>query len=200
MGASLPKYLEKAEICKQTPYDGVFSYKKTNLRDSPENSPWVRASIRVFRCKITITESESSFVLNIDRYFFIIYHENVGREIVFGHIDENLLIAVIAENFRQFFDFFNVLTQSKIPTWQVSPVCQVCGASTSSKKNQNCCNCGSCICKRCFAREKMVISQELPPQKVCVVCEEIIKQQGAIIMSYNKGENLPSNRASDIYK
>ena len=192
MGGSLPKDLINAERTKLVTIEGIFlrqSYDFENYKSIESDDEWDKVTIRVHHAQIECRQGENIEIYPINCEFLIIHQDHRKRICVIGLMLERKLWKLQSPSIRQFLDFTTALIQSKIPSWSISPVCQICSKIFSiTRGRHHCRNCGKNICKKCILSGNFEIEGFYRLKKVCRNCILLIKSQIGIIQDLQRSE------------
>ena len=192
MGGNLPKDLINAERTKLIIVNGVYlrqSFDFENFRSIEAEDEWEKVTISIFKAQLTCTHNEEVEIHPINCDFLIIHQDHRRNECVIGLMTEKKIWKIQAPSIRQFLDFTTALIQSKIPSWTISPVCQICSKIFNlMRRRHHCRNCGKNICKKCTISERFVIEGFYRLKKVCRDCILLIKSQIGTIQDIQRNE------------
>ncbi|OMJ72119.1 hypothetical protein SteCoe_29501 [Stentor coeruleus] len=180
MGNSLPKYLLKAEQVKLKLFEGIFSIIIMSINEPNNNEEEYQsydANIKLYRGILDIDCPEFSKTITIDKNIALVDKSDSKMTITLCITSEKMIWRFKAKSLKSYFIFSNTISLSRIPTWSISPICQVCTFGINSKNSKNCGSCGIMICKYCLAEESFKIVPDMKPVKVCKNCEEVIMEQ-----------------------
>lgn len=181
MGSSLPKYLRKAQKIKQQQFEGEFLITIISINEQNNNEEEYKthyANVKLHRGILSIETSEISEQITIDKNIALVNKSDYNMTITLCITKEKkMLWRFKAKGLRNYFIFSNTISYSRIPTWSISPICQVCSFGVNSKFSKNCGSCGIMLCKYCITEESYKIVSDMKQVKVCRSCEEIITKQ-----------------------
>ncbi|OMJ87911.1 hypothetical protein SteCoe_10230 [Stentor coeruleus] len=190
MGAKLPKDLLKAEKSKLDNFEGLFMrkiYDFNTFQTKDDDDAWEKVKIKIHQAKIECHQNHNIEIHNIDCDFLIFHQNHRNKELVLCLISEKKIWKIQALNLRQFLDTSTILMNSKIPTWSISPVCQLCSKAFSiAKRRHHCRNCGKNICKKCILVTDYGIEGFCKLTKVCKSCYILIDGQIGIIKNIER--------------
>lgn len=202
MGNTLPKDLINAERTKLLTHEGIFNIKASpfeNFSQLEEDNNWEKVKIKVHLARLDCIQNDIIKTYPIDCNFLIISQNPKKKEVVIGLMNEQIIWKLQVPTIREFLDFTDVLIQSKIPSWVISPVCQVCSKSFSLLlRRHHCRNCGKNVCKVCTRSEKYNIEGFYKLKKVCSICVELIKSQIGLVEEIHRSvivRNVPESRS-----
>ena len=194
MGATLPKDLINAERTKLVTIEGIFlrkSFDFENYRSIEEDEDWDKVTIRIHQARLECTHEEETEVYPINCDFLIIHQNHRNKECVIGLMAEKKIWKLQAQTIREFLDFTTALIQSKIPSWSVSPVCQICSKVFNiAKRKHHCRNCGKNICTKCNIKGNFGIEGFYRLEKVCKNCVLLINNQIQVIQDLQRNEMI----------
>ena len=203
MGASLPKDLINAERTKLVTIEGIFlrkSFDFENFRRIEEDENWERVTIRIHQAKLECSHDDEIEIFPINCEFLIIDQNHRNKECVIGLMGEKKLWKLQAQNIREFLDFTTALIQSKIPSWSISPVCQICSRSFNiANRRHHCRNCGKNICKHCKIKANFEIEGFYKLQKVCKICASLINTQIGVIKEIHRNELIRGRKTRSVF-
>lgn len=190
MGAKLPKDLLNAERSKLDCFEGTFNrkvYDFNTFQTKDDDDIWEKVIIKIHQAKIECHQNLNIEILNIGCDFLIFHQDHRNKELVLCLMSEKKIWKIQAFNLRQFLDLSTILMNSKIPSWAISPVCQLCSKAFSIRKRRHHCrNCGKNICKKCLLVTNYGIEGFCKLTKVCKSCYILIDGQIDVIKSIER--------------
>ena len=192
MGGTLPKDLLNAERTKLVTNEGIFmrkAYDFENFRSFDDDDDWEKVTIRIHQARLECVHNDEIEIFSINCEFLIINQNHRNKEIIIAMMNEKKIWKLQAQSIRQFIDFTTTLVQSKIPSWAISPVCQICSkAFNIAKRRHHCRNCGKNICKKCIHSGNFDIEGFYKLKKVCKNCIILINSQIGVIQEIQRNE------------
>lgn len=190
MGANLPKDLLNAERSKLDIFEGIYmrkAYDFDSFQNDDDDDDWEKVTLRIHQARIECHFNDEVDIANIGCEFLIIHQNHRNKEIVIGLMTEKKIWKLQALSLRQFIDLATILMNSKVPSWSISPVCQVCSKTFNiSKRRHHCRNCGKNICKKCLISTNYKIEGFYKLTKVCKSCSTLVGIQIDLIKSIER--------------
>lgn len=192
MGTSLPKDLLNAERTKMNPVEGIYLRKRfefESFRYFENDDNWEKVAIRIHQARLECRHNDEVEVVIIDSEFLLIHQNSSNREVAVALMAERKIWKIQSSSIRDFLDLTTCIIHSKVPTWSISPLCQVCSQEfTLGIRKHHCRNCGKCTCKKCINISDFNIEGFYRLTKVCQNCLFQINSQILIIKEIHRNE------------
>jgi hypothetical protein len=190
MGNKLPNDLVNAERTKLNPVEGVFIRKKYNLEQFSgfeDDQEWEKVIIRIYQSRLECTVVDRTETIIINHEFIIMSQSSSLKEVTFAMMADKKIWKLQASCLRDFLDLTTCLVHSKVPTWSISPICQVCSKDFNiASKKHHCRNCGKVTCNKCTVKSSFNFEGFSKISKVCKSCLDLINSQIIVIRDLNR--------------